>query len=204
MTIYLLDQYLLADTRHEAHEFAHTLGLGRERFHYGPTPRWYYQLDPAHRDQAIALGARRITLGRARELTAARQQALVEFTPTNPPARRYNPQLRQHSWTDPEQHLHRCRWCGLTYVNQPGDRGWFKQWSLPDGTLGDTQADGKLPLCLGPAPKRDCTDTQYTSPSLAALARNCPGSGVGVLATAAGPLGTGSRSHGSSHTRPAD
>jgi len=53
--------HLLADTRDELHEMADALGIPRRFFQDHPW-RWHHDL-PAHlREQAVALGAREVTL----------------------------------------------------------------------------------------------------------------------------------------------
>jgi Protein of unknown function (DUF4031) len=53
--------HLLADTREELHELADALGIPRRYFQDHPW-RWHHDLPEPLRDQAIALGARELTL----------------------------------------------------------------------------------------------------------------------------------------------
>jgi Protein of unknown function (DUF4031) len=68
--------HLLGDTRDELHILAAELGLPRRIFQDHPW-RWHYDL-PAHlRDEAIALGARQVSMHEVGALLRARRAALA-------------------------------------------------------------------------------------------------------------------------------
>ncbi len=72
--------HLLADTRAELHAMADELGIPRRFFQDHPW-RWHHDL-PAHlRAQAVALGAREVSMHEVGALLRARKAALSDAAP---------------------------------------------------------------------------------------------------------------------------
>jgi hypothetical protein len=68
--------HLLADTREELHAMADALGVPRRYFQDHPW-RWHHDLPEPLRAQAVALGAREVTLHEVGELLRRRRAELA-------------------------------------------------------------------------------------------------------------------------------
>lgn len=161
--------HLLADSDEELLEFAKRIGLDPAWIQHPGEPHCHFDVTDAMRVKAIAAGAEQITyresgalVGVKRERMRAEAAAEAPAPVQHPaevvivcgrgkPPPRYNPQLQRHSWhpRDEATGLHRCRFCGLAYRSEPSGKGWIKEWTLPNGTNGQTTVDGKLPKCPG-------------------------------------------------------